>query len=93
MPANKKYFSSTGQRILKITAGFVGGYLVTLSIHQFLLTYCTRKPILATAHFSTFILWGALMVIAFLSKNGWRIWLWYLLATLLFALPFILNLL
>jgi uncharacterized membrane protein len=36
--------------------------------------------------FTGFILWVTLMVIAFLAKNGWKIWGIYLFITLLFAL-------
>ncbi len=87
MPANKKYLSAPGQRVLKITAAFVGGYLVTLSFHQLLMQLFDAKTIAVTAFFSTYFLWCALMILSFLSKNGWKVWLWYILLTLLFALP------
>ncbi len=91
MPANKKYLSAPGQRVLKITAAFVGGYLVTLSFHQLLMRLFDAKVIAVTASFSTYLLWCALMILAFLSKSGWKIWLWYILLTLLFAAPFLLK--
>ena len=37
-----------------------------------------------TMAFSGFIVWVALMVVAFLARNGWKIWLIYLGITLLF---------
>lgn len=87
MPANKKYLSAPGQRVLKITAAFVGGYLVTLSFHQLLMRLFDAKIIAVTAFFSTYLLWCALVILSFLSKNGWKTWLWYILLTLLFAVP------
>jgi hypothetical protein len=36
--------------------------------------------------FSGFILWVALMIVAFLAKSGWKIWGIYLLITLLCSL-------
>lgn len=79
--------SAPGQRVLKITAAFVGGYLVTLSFHQLLMRLFDAKTIAVTAFFSTYLLWCGLMILSFLSKNGWKTWLWYILLTLLFALP------
>jgi hypothetical protein len=35
--------------------------------------------------FSGFILWVVLMIVAFLAKNGWKIWGIYLLLTLIFC--------
>ncbi|MFT4092532.1 MAG: hypothetical protein QM640_02745 [Niabella sp.] len=89
MPANKKYLSTTGQRILKISAAFIGGYLVTLSFHLFLMTFLNKKAVIVTGFFSIFIIWCVLMMLAFLSKNGWKIWGWYLLLTILFSLPYV----
>ncbi|MGY5353722.1 hypothetical protein [Wenyingzhuangia sp. IMCC45467] len=84
MPANKKYFSSPIQRIAKITAGFVGGYLVTETFHMFLMLWMEPKNIMTTLRFGGFILWCALMIVAFLAKNGWKVWALYLLLSLLF---------
>ncbi|MBX3240957.1 MAG: hypothetical protein KIT80_15735 [Chitinophagaceae bacterium] len=89
MPANKKYLSTPRQRILKVSAAILGGYLVTTSFHLFLLLFLDKKNVLITMFFSTYILWATLMVFAFLSKNGWKIWGWYLLASLVFYAPFL----
>jgi hypothetical protein len=85
MPANKKHLSSTWQRFAKISAGFIGGYLVTISIHMALTYVFDHKAVIITASFSTFILWMVLMILAFLAKNGWKIWLIYLLLTVFFS--------
>lgn len=89
MPANKKYLSSPGQRILKVSAALLGGYMVTCSLHLFLLLFFDKKTTLVTMFFSTYILWAVLMVFAFLSKNGWKIWGWYLLISVVFFSPFL----
>jgi len=75
MPANNKYLSSTGQRWLKITAAIIGGYLVTMLVHNAIGIHLNNKGALAlTSAYSAYFMWIALMVIAFLSKNGWKIW-------------------
>ena len=83
MPANKKHLSSNWQRFAKITAGVLGGYFVSISLHLALAIWLDRVVVIITGAFSGFIVWVALMVIAFLSKNGWKIWLWYILATVI----------
>jgi hypothetical protein len=89
MPANKKYLATPGQRVLKITAALVGGYLVSITFHLFIMFFLSKKEVIVTMHFSSFILWATLMMVAFLAKNGWKIWGWYLLASILFASPII----
>lgn len=85
MPANPKYLSSNWQRFAKISAGFIGGYLVTISLHMALAFWINHVNIIITGTYSAFILWAVLMVVAFLAKNGWKIWGVYLLVTLLFS--------
>ncbi|TYP98143.1 hypothetical protein C7447_103313 [Tenacibaculum adriaticum] len=86
MPANKKYLSSNWQRFSKISAGFLGAYLVTISFHLALSIWIDRVNVIITSSFTGFMLWIALMIIAFLSKNGWKIWMVYLLLTILFSI-------
>lgn len=87
MPANPKYLTQNkGQRFLKISAAILGGYLVSASLHLALATWFDKATIIITMGFSGFILWTALMVVAFLAKNGWKIWGIYLLLTLIFSL-------
>ncbi|MGQ7946837.1 hypothetical protein [Flavobacterium sp. WC2509] len=87
MPANPKYLTqSKTQRFAKITAAILGGYLVSVSFHLALAAWLDQVTIIITMAFSGFILWVALMIVAFLAKNGWKIWGIYLLLTLFFAL-------
>lgn len=86
MPAKKEYLSSPGQRTLKITAGFIGGYFLAISLQMaigVIIPY--RTEVLLTGVFSIFILWVAFIVLAFLARNGWIIWGIYLLAISVFA--------
>ena len=86
MPANKKYLTtSIPQKIAKITAGFLGGYMVTMSLHLALAAWLDQVTVIITSTYSAFILWATTMILAFLSKNGLKIWGIYLLLTILFA--------
>ncbi|SEA01940.1 hypothetical protein SAMN05192529_10670 [Arachidicoccus rhizosphaerae] len=92
MPANKKHLTaSPWQRLLKVTAAFVGGYMVSMSFHLLLMAFMDRTTVFITMRFSVYILWAALMVIAFLAKNGWKIWGIYLGLSLIFFLPYLLK--
>lgn len=85
MPANPKYLTqSKWQRFAKISAAILGGYLVSVSFHLALASWFNHVNIIITMAFTGFILWVALMIMAFLAKNGWKIWGIYLLLTLLF---------
>lgn len=87
MPANPKYLTqSIWQRVAKITAAILGGYFVSISFHLALASWFNRANILMTMAYSGFIIWVALMVIAFLAKSGWKIWGIYILLTLFFSL-------
>ncbi|RUT70816.1 hypothetical protein D0817_10155 [Flavobacterium cupreum] len=86
MPANPKYLTqSKWQRFAKITAAILGGYFVSVSFHLALASWFNRVNIIMTMAFTGFILWVALMVIAFLAKSGLKIWGIYLLLTLIFC--------
>ncbi len=86
MPAQSKYLSSKGQRALKITAAILGGYLVSASFHLMLASFRpVHEIIILTSSFTFFILWAVTMLMAFLARNGWKIWGLYLLLTLLFS--------
>ncbi|WP_262250174.1 hypothetical protein [Parapedobacter soli] len=92
MPANKKYLSSPGQRFLKITAGFVGGYFVMLSLHLLLTRIFRQEHVVITAFITGYILWAVLLLLAFLSKSGWKIWGVYLvLSGIFYGLFHLLN--
>ncbi|UXP32344.1 hypothetical protein N6H18_18555 [Reichenbachiella agarivorans] len=86
MPANRKYLTtSTHQRIAKISAAIIGGYLLSTVIHLALASWLDKATVLITSTFSGFILWVVLMILAFLSRNGWKTWGIYLLMTAVFA--------
>ncbi|QDO92563.1 hypothetical protein FNB79_00715 [Formosa sediminum] len=86
MPANKKYLSkSPWQRFAKISAGFLGGYLVTMSFHLALTAWADSTTVIITAAFSAFIMWAVLFVVSFLAKNGWKIWGIYIALTIVFS--------
>ncbi len=91
MPANKKYLSSPWQRFLKITAGFIGGYCVMISFHLLVTLMIEKKYVIITAFITGYVLWALLLLIAFLAKNGWKIWGIYLLLAVLFYLPFLIK--
>ena len=92
MPANPKYLSSPGQRVLKITAGILGGLILTVFIHNAIGAILKEKGwLVITSAYSSFIIWVSLLIIAFLSKNGWIIWGIYLLLICVFATITFLN--
>tara|TARA_Y100001949_G_C15924474_1_gene302804 strand:- start:202 stop:486 length:285 start_codon:yes stop_codon:yes gene_type:complete len=91
MPANQKYLSSSIQRFAKITAGFIGGYFVTVSFFMTLSMLLDRAGTMVTLVFGGFIMWAGLMICAFLIKNGWVIWGLYLVLTLVFSSIYYLN--
>lgn len=78
------------QRFLKITAGFIGGYAVMMAFHLVLTLFVDKKHIVMTAGVTGYILWALLLLFAFLSKNGWKIWGLYLFIFLLLAGPYLL---
>ncbi|MFT0716080.1 hypothetical protein [Flagellimonas lutimaris] len=89
MPANKKYLNpSPSQRFAKITAAIFGGLLVAVLFHMALASWFNHVAVIITSTFSAFILWAILMVVAFLGKNGWKVWGIYLLVSLLLFVIF-----
>jgi len=86
MPANPKYLSSPGQRALKISAGLLGGYLLSITLHlAAALIPDIGIDLLVSGTFSGFLLWVLFMVLAFLARNGWIIWGIYLALSLAFG--------
>lgn len=71
MPANKKYLNTSGwQKFAKISSGFLGGYLVSMTFHLAIAAWLDRVNVIITMTFSAFVLWMVLMILAFLRKNG-----------------------
>ena len=86
MPANPKHLTaSPWQRAGKISAGILGGYFVSAAVHLAFAAWFNHVNVLITSTFSGFILWVALMVLAFLARSGWRVWLLYMALTFLFG--------
>lgn len=81
MPANTKYLNkSPWQQFAKISAGILGGYLIAALLHMSLpLWLANPKNVLITSIITLFIVWGALLIVPFLFKNGWKAWLLYLI--------------
>ncbi len=87
MPAKQKYLSSPGQRALKISAGLIGGYALSTSLHLALaLIPGIGFNLLVSGTFTGFLFWAVFMVLAFLARNGWKVWGIYLLFSLIFGL-------
>jgi len=92
MPANPKYLSSRRQRFLKITAGILGGFLVTILFHNALGSSLQEKAgLIVTSTYTSFLLWASLLVVPFLVKSGWKIWGVYLLLIIVFGIIIFLN--
>ena len=92
MPANKKYLSSPGQRVLIIMAGILGGLIVTILFHNAFASLLEEKGwLIITSAYSSFMIWVILMVFAFMSSNGWKIWGIYLSLIILFSLTIYFN--
>lgn len=64
---------------------------MTISFFLMLTSFFDTSKVLMTGLFSGFIIWAILLLLAFLTKSGWKIWLVYLSLTLLFSLPYLLH--
>ena len=92
MPANKKYLSSPGQRVLKISAGVLGGLMVTILFHNAIASLLINKGwLIITSAYSSFLLWVLLLILAFMAKNGWKVWSGYLSLIIIFGIIIFLN--
>lgn len=84
MPANKKYLTNSPvQKIAKITAAILGGYIFTEAFFMALITWMSPGDMIFTLRYAGFILWAVLMIFAFIAKNGLYVWGVYLLTALL----------
>ncbi|MBL3658454.1 hypothetical protein [Fulvivirga sediminis] len=89
MPANKKYLNpSFHQRFAKITAGFIGGFLITSLLFLIFALLTDHVAILITLKFAGFIVWCTLMILPFLFENGWKAWAFYFIALLVLGATF-----
>lgn len=80
MPANKKYLTHSGwHRFAKLSSGILGGYLIAALFHMVLALWLPdHKTVLITSVYSIFIVWGLCIILPFLSRSGWKVWLIYL---------------
>ncbi|MDR6193224.1 hypothetical protein [Siphonobacter sp. SORGH_AS_0500] len=86
MPARKEYLSTPGQRALKLSAGIIGGYLLATAFHLLLAVVTSfREQVLLSSTFTFFPSWVGLMILAFLARNGWKIWGIYLMSSVVFS--------
>lgn len=83
MPANIKYLNkSPWQQFAKISAGLLGGYAISALLHMCLVLWLPNpKAFLIMSIYTLFIVWGVLLIIPYLFKNGWFAWLWYIIAS------------
>ena len=85
MPANPKYSSGT-ERAAKITAGLIGGYVLSAMFHYVLGLLVENKAIVAaTSIYTLYMLWMVLFIIPFMLKSGGRAWVYYLISIVLLA--------
>jgi hypothetical protein len=47
--------------------------------------------VVVTSFFTGYILWAVLLLLAFLTKDAWKVWLTYIGLTLLFSLPYLIH--
>ncbi len=85
MPANSKYLTqSPWQQFAKISAGLIGGYIISALLHMCLILWLPYpKEILITSIYTIFIVWGALLIVPYLFKNGWKVWGIYLFISIM----------
>lgn len=92
MPANLKYLSVSGwERFGRFTAGFIGGYLLTIAFHLALGAWLNTVNVVISSTYTGFILWTVLFILAYISKKVWKVWLLYLGLSLLFFALFYLG--
>lgn len=85
MPANPKYLTKSGwQKFAKISAGVLGGYIISTLLHMVLALWLPmHKEVMISSIFTLFIVWVALLIVPYLFKNGWKAWGLYLVVILL----------
>jgi len=75
MPAKKKYLSGPWQRLSKVLAAILGGYLATMLLHMAVATSVPNDtPVVLTTAYSAFSLWVGFMVLTFFMKKAWHAW-------------------
>ncbi len=90
MPANPKHLTpSSSQQFAKISAGLIGGYIITALLHMCLALWLPNpKAIIITSIYTHFMVWCALLIVPFLFKNGWASWRLYLIISIVLYVIF-----
>jgi hypothetical protein len=93
MPANKEYLDhNKTQRIVKLTAAFLGSFLVAASSMLAVASRVHRpKVVFMTYNYALILIWCGLMLLAFLFKQAWKCWLLYGLLTLVFVVAYLIR--
>lgn len=79
MPANPKYLSTTWQRVGKVSAGIIGGFIVTTVLNMAVGVLLKDKSVLVmTSIWSSWLMWVTLMLVAFSFDKAWKVWLLYI---------------
>ncbi|MBE7659402.1 hypothetical protein [Tenacibaculum finnmarkense] len=84
MPANTKYLTTSAwQKAIKIISGILGGYIISALLHLALTLFLPyQKELLITSIYTLFIIWVTLIIVPFLFKNAWKVFLLYSLVIL-----------
>ena len=93
MPANSKYLTNhKGHRFAKISAGILGGFLITAGTMLAIASW-TKAPknIFISFVYLIYIEWCALILVAFLFKSGLKCWAWYGATIMLLAAIYLLG--
>lgn len=90
MPANPKYLNkSPWQQFAKLSAGILGGYIISSLLHMVLALFIfPHKIVIATSIVTLFIVWCTLLIIPYLFKNGWKVWGIYLFIIIILYILF-----
>tara|TARA_B100000809_G_C15121310_1_gene524394 strand:- start:1671 stop:1952 length:282 start_codon:yes stop_codon:yes gene_type:complete len=93
MPANPKHLEkSSWQRFAKISAGILGGFLMTALFHLLIAKWSShQKTVLITYDYTLFLVWIPLLLLPFFFDNGWKCWLWYAVIILMFSMLFFIG--
>jgi len=90
MPANPKYLSNSKQRWAKVLLAILGGYIFTSLLHVGIGTLLVdKKYLVGTSIYSSFLVWTAFMIFAFMAKSI-QLVIWSLLGSILAIIPIIL---
>lgn len=87
MPANKKYLlNNTTQSLLKLSAGLFLGYGISSALHILLASFeALQTYVLIASIITIYLVWCLLIILSFIIKKVWQVWLSYLSAFILLS--------